>query len=95
MTLATQVAAAVDSVLIGKVEQALVEAAIAIQNEGTAVANHAARTQYARNVLQSSSSAARVFTEGVASQGLDNTATDAAIRAAVSSLWNAYAGGIP
>lgn len=90
MPLATQFTAANDPVFIGMVEQAIVTAAIAIGNEASS--GRDTRKKLSLAVLSSPSTWALLMAQGVASQGLDKTSTDAAINTAVSSLWNAYAG---
>lgn len=91
MTLATQVAAATDPVFVALVQQAIVEAAVNISSEGPTVADHAHRVELARSVLNSPAGFAPNFAQGVASQGLDKTSSDAAISNAVAAIWNAYA----
>jgi hypothetical protein len=66
--------------------------AIAIANEPANTPDHANRAALARQILLSPASAVSYFQQGIASQGLDNTATDAAIANAVNAIWNAYSG---
>lgn len=56
------------------------------------VRNHANRVSLANRVLMGPEHLALMFADGMASQGLDDTSTDAAIQTSVQTLWDAYAG---
>jgi len=77
-----------------KVEVAMCAAAIAIQGEAPATANHANRAAYAKLVLNAPDIYAPLFS--LAACAFDSTLTtvsaDAAIQTAVNSVWNALAG---
>ena len=92
MSLQTQSVAASDPALGARVQQQIVMSAIAIANEPPATVDHVNRAALARQVLLSPAGAVGYFQQGVASQGLDNTATDAQIANAVNAIWNAYSG---
>lgn len=77
-----------------RVQQAMLTAAINIQAEVNTTANHLNRASYAKAVLNSPQQYTLAFALGVTSQGVDNTATDAALQNTVNSLWNAYAGTV-
>lgn len=75
-----------------RIEMSIVAAAINIQAEVTTTANHANRSNFARSVLSNPSTYIVAFALALASQGLDDTATDASINNTVSAVWNALAG---
>lgn len=77
-----------------RVVEAMITAAVDIQAEATNTPNHTNRAVYAKAVLNAPQQYALPFALGVASQGIDNTATDATIQNTVNSLWNAYAGTV-
>ena len=74
-----------------RVAMAIISTAIAIQNEAVNVANHAQRSAYALLVLANPSGYARIMAPGFTVDGtMDTTATDAALAARASAIWNAY-----
>jgi len=90
-----------------RVAQALAETAVAIYGEANPPANHPARAAYAVVVITDPPLAMvangadgvmqpdkRVFAVArlLTTQGIDSTSTDAAINAAVATVWNALAG---
>ena len=77
-----------------RVQQAMDTAAINVQAEAANTPNHTNRATFARAVLQAPQQYVLAFALGVASQGIDNTATDATIQNTINSLWNAYAGTV-
>ena len=77
-----------------RVEQAMVTAAIAIQAEATNTSNHTNRAVFAKAVLNTPQQYVLAFAQGVASQGIDGTASDSTIQNTVNALWNAYAGTV-
>lgn len=92
MSLQTQFVAASDPALAARVQQQIVVSAIAIANEPANTADHANRVALARQVLLGPAAWASIFQQGVASQALDNTATDLQLANAVAAIWNAYSG---
>jgi hypothetical protein len=83
--------AATDATFQQRTTEAVVEAAVAIYNEGPGVAGHQARAQLAQQVLRGSTYSQQ-FALALVTQGLDTTSTDAAISTGVASVWNALAG---
>lgn len=75
-----------------RVSMAATAAAIAISNEATATPNHANRVTLAKQVGDSPASWEYPFALALASQSLDNAATDAAINTGVATVWNTLAG---
>jgi len=75
-----------------RVAMAVSSQAVAVSQELTTVTNHANRVVLAKNVLNNPSGYVDPFAQAMASQGLDNTSTDAAIANAVSVGWNFMAG---
>jgi len=72
----------------------MIASAIAITSEAGTVPDHVNRCNYATLALRAPQQYGDVMAQGVASQGVDNTATDAAINGAVSSIWNSFSGVI-
>lgn len=93
MPLLTDYSNSRDTDFVFRVQMALVSTALAIQAEATSVANHAARSAYALQVLANPEGYAilmsRAFT--VDSTLAPGTATDAQIESRASAIWNAYA----
>lgn len=75
-----------------RVCMAAISAAISIINEATTTPDHANRAAFAVKVTNRPFDWMIPLTLGVASQGLDNTATDAAINNAIASIWDAFSG---
>lgn len=94
MTLTSSYTASTDPAFCNRVMVAMVSAGISIQSEAASTPNHALRANYARSVLNQPSQFCPAFALALASQGLDNTSTDAAINSGVSSVWNALAGTV-
>lgn len=73
---------------------AIVDVALAVQQEAPTTEYHAERGAYARNVLNDPDAYVRRLVYGVALdsavQAAGTNATDAQLRAAVSAIWNAY-----
>jgi hypothetical protein len=81
-----------DALFIGKVRQAMLTSAIAIQNEASSVALHANRAVFAYEVLRDPNRWAPIMAQGVASDAtIADDATDAAIQTSLNARWNAYA----
>ena len=77
--------------LANSIAAALVSTAIAIQNESTATANHAARSAYALQVLANPLGFARIMGIGFTADGATVvTSTDAQLKTQCSAIWNAY-----
>jgi hypothetical protein len=77
-----------------KVQAALVTTAVAIQSEGTGVANHAERSAYALKVLANPAGYANVMSLGFTADGAVNLSSDdTAIKNRASAIWNAYCVG--
>jgi hypothetical protein len=99
--LADQYTLSQDSNFQHRVQEAIVSAAIAIQNEASNVAFHPQRVLLAAKVLTNPGGYASVLATGIATDanvGTDagsppnsSLVTDAHITSAVSSQWNAYA----
>jgi hypothetical protein len=93
-----QYQAAANPYFQSRVYMSMLSAAIAIAAEATATPNHVNRVAFAKQVTGSVPTAFQnqgqtlAWAAAITSQGLDNTATDAAIDTAVSSIWNAWAG---
>lgn len=84
-----------DPDLLRRVEIAIINAAIAINNEANTVPGHTIRAAYAKQVVQQPAVYAVSFAGGVVSDGLtDQTASDASLQVRINSLWNTYAGVI-
>jgi hypothetical protein len=82
-----------DSVFVGRILAAAVQAAIAIYGELNTTPSHAARAAFAIKVMQSPSSYATQFAWAtVADPTIDATATDATIFARINAQWNLLAG---
>lgn len=91
-----------DATFNQRVEQAVVETAVAIAGEAETAAYHIPRAAFAANVLASPSAYASAFAKAVAADDTVATAagsppvqanvTDAQITNAVSAAWNALAG---
>ena len=98
MSLATQYLAALDSVFLQRVTQAMITAAVAISSELTTTLNHTFRVALAKAVITSNGGAGSInpwsyaFAQALTSQAVDGTATDAAISSMISGVWNAVAG---
>ena len=70
MAYSTAYTTATTQAFLNKVQMAIVSAAIAIANEGTGVANHAARAALASKILQNPQGYAQLFAVGVAADGV-------------------------
>lgn len=83
-----------DPAFIGRVKMAATSAAVDIMAEASSAAGHVLRASYAHQVLTSpESAAAHLATVICASDGAITAGTsDAALKTAVSSVWNAVAG---
>jgi hypothetical protein len=102
MALTDQATLAADATFKGRVQSAIVAAAIAIYNEAQATSGHGQRAAYAKAVLQNPAGYAAVMALGVGTESAVATAagtppvqaavTDAQISNAVAGQWNAYAG---
>jgi hypothetical protein len=102
-TLSDQNTLSKDPSFVGRVQSALVTAALAVIAEAETTADHAARASYARAVLSSPASYAALMAIGVAtnaqvtadagSPASQANVTDADIVGAIVSLWNPYAVG--
>jgi len=93
MTFVDQFALLRDETFVGRVQVAIVKAAIAIQNEDPSVSNHAARSALAYAVLLNPEHYARLMAVGVANNPVITAlSTDADIEFTVNALWNAYTG---
>jgi hypothetical protein len=79
-----------DPVFRGRVKQALVAAAIAIQNEADPTPKHLERAKYAHQVLHDPDNAVERMIRGIVSDDADY-ATDAALDSRAAAVWNAYA----
>jgi hypothetical protein len=77
-----------------RVSMAMVKAAMEISNEGAAAPFHPQRIALAQKVLSIPPSWMPAFAQAVAAQGLDNKASDQAIRDEVAAVWNAIAGAV-
>lgn len=78
---------------IERVTIAMMQAAIAIANEGTETANHALRARHAARVLNEPEHFAPGFALGVASNpAITAESTDSDIQFTVNSNWDAFAG---
>ena len=77
-----------------RVQIAMLNAAIAISSEATVTPNHTNRANYAKAVLNDPEHYMPLFSLAVTANDATLTATspDAAINAAVASVWNALAG---
>jgi len=104
-TLAARFDAAADLVFQKRVAEAAAEAAVNIYSELSTVTGHAARALYATAVLNDpplsliangeviqAHARQYAFALALATQGIDNASTDAAIAIGVASVWNALAG---
>lgn len=93
MAFVDQLALSRDENFIGRVQVAIVKAAIAIQNGDPGVGNHAGRAALAYAVLLNPEHYARLMAAGVANNPVVTAgSTDADIELTVNSLWNAYTG---
>lgn len=78
--------------LIGRVKQAIVKAAIAIQTEANSVANHLERATFAFKVLHDPNFFAPNMCRGAVSDGTTNSAsTDGALDTRIAGIWDAFA----
>ena len=93
MTLATQYALARSPDFMARVAIAMIQAAIAISNESSAVNNHALRARHAARVLNEPEHFAPGFALGVASNpAITAESSDSDIQFTVNSNWDAFAG---
>jgi hypothetical protein len=92
MSLLTQSVAAFDPLLGARLQQQIVTSAIAIASEPSNTPDHANRIALALQVVRNPGGWLAAFQQAVASQGVDNTATDLAIANAVAAVWNAVSG---
>ncbi|MBP8291464.1 MAG: hypothetical protein KAX65_01750 [Caldilineaceae bacterium] len=93
MTLTEQYNLASNSDFIKRVTMAMINAAIAISNEGAGAANHALRARHAARVLNEPGNFAPGFALGVASNPVVTAeSTDSDIQFTVNSNWDAFAG---
>jgi len=92
MSLLTQSVAAVDPLLGARLQQQIVTSAIAIAAEASNTPDHVNRVALALQVARNPGGWLNAFQQAVASQGIDNMATDAAIATAVAAVWNAVSG---
>lgn len=83
---------AVTQDFIAKVKVGLLAEAMVISNESTSTPNHANRAALMKLVAQNPDQYATTVAFLLASQGIDNTSTDAAIATAIHNVWNALAG---
>lgn len=90
MTFLSQQDTARTQTFISRVTQAMLAAAIAIQNEGDGQPNHVPRAQFALQVLNAPDTWGERFAQAVVSDGADYTA-DGTINTRVSAIWNAMA----
>lgn len=100
-----QMALAQDEQFLNRVQYAMATYAVTVMGEGSIV-NHALRAAYAKAVLADPAAAASAIAVGLVgavnltsantflhpNKEVTSDATDAAILAQVSSLWNAYSG---
>jgi hypothetical protein len=92
MSLATQFTASQDVTFLNLIQAAIVEIAVITTSEIASTTNHTNRVTLATQILLSPTTYVSDFAQAVASQAIDKTATDAAILASVSGVWNALAG---
>lgn len=93
MTLLTDYSAATsDATFLQKIQVAIVQTGVNMMNEVNTTTNHANRMVLMKAVLNAPSQYASIFAMAVASQGIDNTATDSTIQSTCSTVWNAVAG---
>lgn len=71
---------------------AIMQVAVTVATEPIGTANHANRVALARTVLANPLQWMGPLTQAIASQGLDQSSTDAAIVSMLSAGWNAIAG---
>lgn len=84
-----QAALVVDRGFLGRVRQALANAALNIQTEADATLHHAERTVYAFKVLQDTEGYALKMAPGILADGSDYSG-DTALDSRVSGIWNSY-----
>ena len=100
MALVDQVTLASDNIFQGRVRQSMIATAIAIANEGWAVALHERRAKLVTLIMNNPGSYAPLFTNAVATDAtvqasagvpaVQANVTDANINNAVSSVFNSF-----
>ncbi|HXI17809.1 MAG TPA: hypothetical protein VNM48_15720 [Chloroflexota bacterium] len=93
MSLLSQQSDGRDDALVRRIAQAAVAAALVIQAEPAATANHANRATYAKLVLNAPDTYAPLFALAAVADGATTTAsTDTALANRVNAIFNALAG---
>lgn len=77
-----------------RVSMAMTKAAIDTATEATSVSNHANRVALSKAVLGAPAAWGGAFAQALASEGLDQTSADQAIRDMVAAVWNGFAGAV-
>jgi predicted permease len=75
-----------------RVAMAMMQVAITVMTEANTTTNHASRLSLAQKILWNPTQWMAAIAQAMASQGFDNTSTDAAIINELSAGWNALAG---
>lgn len=75
-----------------RVKVAIVATAVTISTEATTVPDHANRAAFATQVLRTPDLYAGAFAIALASQGIDQSNTDADIVNMVAIVWNGFSG---
>jgi hypothetical protein len=87
-------AATGDQSFIQRVQMGMLQTCFNMKGEAPGAANHANRMALMKACANDPEAWAHRFSRLIASQGIDNSNTDAQIQAAISSGWDAMAGQV-